>query len=58
MTIEELVRGLCRVLLAAQNYEAVIRLTPRLKEAERELSEQLAIRDEARSRVPAIRGSI
>jgi hypothetical protein len=41
MSIEEKVRGLCRVLLAAQNDEAVLRMMPRLSEALDELGEKL-----------------
>ena len=40
MTIEEKVRGLCRVLLAAQNDEGALRIMPRLSEAFDELREQ------------------
>ena len=37
MTIEQKVRGLCRVLLAAQNDEAALRIMQRLSEAFDEL---------------------
>ncbi|PYV53032.1 MAG: hypothetical protein DMG91_18055 [Acidobacteria bacterium] len=42
MSIKEKLRGLCRVLLAAQNYAATSRVVPRLRQAQQELLEQLA----------------
>jgi hypothetical protein len=42
MSIEEKLRELCRVLVASQNYAAMSRVVPRLRQAQQELFEELA----------------
>jgi len=44
LTAEQRIRGLCMVLLAAQDDEALLRLLPRFREAVRELEAELNAR--------------
>jgi len=57
MTSEEKLRGLCRVLLVAQNDEAVIRLIPRLKDALKEHGKKLNAKTSGKRKFPKVRAA-